>query len=318
MAEVTLEFVRDRGPFPESMEGFDEISINRKLFSTGDSVYSMNGLKCRLKDITDLFMDTGLDRHGYAIVEQGKVKDIIQARPEEIRYLIEEAAEVGKFRIKRIDAMKRLEATAANLERIRDLLNEVSRQRDDLKSQANKARRYQAVRDEINELTRLLWGHEIRGISVKQSRLSHERQELEQRIIVFQRQGDEYENARKSYESKLQGLRQKMDEISKGLSEARSRQVIAEKEIETVGKREQDIASTHEMVKERIAQMAISRDEFLVKKTREESDLDIFIREVSQISSEIDSRSEHGETLRKQFEVIEGEYGHKRSDFSIR
>lgn len=89
--------------------------------------------KCRLKDITDLFLDTGL-RNGYAIIEQGKVKDIIQARPEEIRYLIEDAAEVGRFRIKRTEALRRLEATSRNLERINDLLGEVTKQRNRLKT----------------------------------------------------------------------------------------------------------------------------------------------------------------------------------------
>ncbi len=313
MAEVTLEFVRDKGPFPETMDGFDEISISRRLFSTGDSAYSLNGLRCRLKDITDLFIDTGLDRHGYAIVEQGKVKDIIQARPEEIRYLIEEAAEVGKFRIRRLDAIKRLEATAVNLERIMDLLNEVSRQRDDLKSQANKARRYQSVRDEINELTRLLWSHEIRSISVKQARLIQERQEIENRIVVFQKQGEEYENALKSCESRLGSLRQKMNETAKELGEARSRQLIAEKEIETVGKREQDISSTYDMLKDRIAQMGISHEEFLAKKSQEENELEILLLEISHISGEINSRSEQGEALRRQYEVIEGEYNRKRT-----
>jgi len=161
MARVSLEFSRDSGYWPASMSGFETISVARRLYRTGESSYTINDVKCRLKDVADIFMDTGLTRHGYAIIGQGRIKDIIQAKPEDIRYLIEEAADVGRFRLKRTEALRRLEASAQNLERIQDLLGEVSKQRNSLKNQAAKAMRYQELREELNNLTHMLWSHEI-------------------------------------------------------------------------------------------------------------------------------------------------------------
>jgi len=313
MAEVTLEFAREGGSFPQSLDGFDEVAVSRKLYSTGESVYSINGVKCRLKDITDIFLDTGLDRHGYAIIEQGKVKDIIQSKPEDIRYLIEEAAEVGKFRVKRVDAMKRLEATAANLERIRDLLTEVSRQRDDLKSQANKARRYQIVRDEINDLTRMLWSFEIRSIVERKGAVEKHRQEIEERLKVFWKQHEEYLTALKIQEGNLTSLRQKKDETTAALSEAHSKVLLAEREIDAVGRRRQDIADTCGMLETRIEQMGRTREDLLGKKSQELAELEKLEGDIAELLQEMNARMEHTEGLARGFTAAEGEYSQARA-----
>lgn len=313
MAEVSLEFARDGGYFPKTLDGFDEISVMRRLFSTGESVYSLNKVKCRLKDITDLFLDTGLDRHGYAIVEQGKVKDIIQSRPEDIRYLIEEAAEVGKFRVKRLDAVKRLEAAAANLERVRDLLTEVSRQKDELKSQANKARRYQAVRTEINELTKVLWSYEIKKITDRKERLEIERKDIEQRLDGFLRQKEEYAHILESHDAKLSAIKQKIDETKRLIQEAHSRELLAESEIEGAEKRGQDISSTLSMLGSRIDQMHISREDLRKKSEAGLLDLEKLFGELSRIEEEVNSRSFHIESSRQEYQRIDGEYNHGRT-----
>ncbi len=313
MAEVTLEFAREGGFFPQSLEGFDEVAVSRRLYTTGESVYSINGVRCRLKDVTDIFLDTGLDRHGYAIVEQGKVKDIIQSKPEDIRYLIEEAAEVGKFRIKRTDAMKRLEATAANLERIEDLLGEVSRQRDELKAQANKARRYQLVRDEINGLTRLLWAHEIEAITERKAGLERGLREIEARMESFRKTHDEYANALKAHEYKLSVLRQKKDETAAALGEARSRLLLAEKEIEAVGRRKQDLSEAFDLLAARIGQMGEAREELAARKEREGTDLEKLGQEISAVAGEMAARMERAEILAKEHAEAEGEYGQARA-----
>lgn len=313
MAEVVLEFVRDNGYFPKTLDGFDEVSITRRLYRTGESIYFLNSVRCRLKDITDLFLDTGLDRHGYAIVEQGKVKDIIQSRPEDIRYLIEEAAEVGKFRFKRTDAIKRLEATAGNLERVRDLLTEVSRQKDELKSQANKARRYQALRSEINTLTRVLWACEIRKITDKKEKLDGEMQELQQQEGSFENQCQEHTRAMEAFEAKLSGVCQKMDDARRGRDDAHSREQLAQGEIEANTKREQDIFSTLDMLQSRIEQMTRETREFLGKSEQDRHSLEQISRDVSHLEEEMDSRNIDLESAEKEYGVADGEYNQKRA-----
>ncbi len=313
MAEVVMEFARDDGYFPKSLDGFDEVSISRRLYRTGESVYSLNGVRCRLKDITDLFLDTGLDRHGYAIVEQGKVKDIIQSRPEDIRYLIEEAAEVGRFRFKRADAIKRLEATAGNLERVRDLLAEVSRQRDELKSQASKARRYQNLRLEINSLTKTLWASEILGITDRKKRLDEILREVRQQEESFHRQHEEYTGAMAGFDARLSAVRGKMDEIRRAIEETHSRELLAESEIESNTNRARDISSTIEMLQSRIGQMARETGDLREKGEQDRNRLEKLSQDIAQIEEEIDSRHHHLESVEKEFGIFEGEYNQKRA-----
>jgi len=313
MAEVILEFVRDNGYFPKTLDGFDEVSIARRLYRTGESIYSLNGVRCRLKDITDLFLDTGLDRNGYAIVEQGKVKDIIQSRPEDIRYLIEEAAEVGKFRFKRADAIKRLEAAAANLERVRDLLTEVSRQKDELKSQANKARRYQALRSEINELTRLLWASEIRKIMDRKEKLDGEAAALQQQREAFERQLQEYSRVVEATSAKLSVVRRKMDEARRGLNDSRSRELLSQGEIEANTRREQDISSTLDMLHNRIEQMNRETAELLGKSEQDSRELERIARDITRLEEEMESLQGNLETIEKDHGAVEGEYNQKRT-----
>ena len=313
MAEVVMEFARDGGYFPKSLDGFDEVSISRRLYRTGESIYSLNGVRCRLKDITDLFLDTGLDRHGYAIVEQGKVKDIIQSRPEDIRYLIEEAAEVGRFRFKRADAIKRLEATAGNLERVRDLLTEVSRQRDELKSQASKARRYQNLRSEINSLTRMLWASEILKITGRKKTLDEQMRELRQQEESFRKQHEEYTQAKAGFEDRLAIIRGKMDEIRRAIEDTRSRELLAEGEIESNTKRAQDISSTIEMLQSRIGQMTRETGDLREKSEQDRSRLEELSRDIALLEEKMDSRHCHLESVEKEFGAIEGEYNQKRA-----
>ncbi|MEA2101526.1 MAG: AAA family ATPase, partial [Thermodesulfobacteriota bacterium] len=214
-ARVTLEFVKDDGPFPLSLEGFDSLSISRRLYRSGESIYTINDVKCRLRDITDIFLDTGLDKLGYALIEQGKIKDIIQSRPLEIRHLIEEVAEVGRFRVKRTEAEKRLEATQGNFERIQDLLSEVTRQRNTLKAQANKAQKYQRLTQDINTLTRHLSAHELGFIQGAITR-------LEQKRVFIKEQLDESETLVRNRQQDLDELEKKRTKLGKEIEDARA------------------------------------------------------------------------------------------------
>lgn len=222
-AGVTLEFVRDGVGFPRTMEGFDSFSITRRLFRTGESEYLINGVRCRLKDITDIFLDTGLGKNRYAIVEQGRIKEIIQARPEDIRSLIDDAAEVGRFRVKRAEALRRLEAASRNLERAGDLLDEVSRQRSELKAQASKARKYQELRSKANEYERLLAAYELSCVKRRKEALEKEAGDLDEAIVRLESLIEETHGRRVSFEREADEAKEKMEGISRELAEARGR-----------------------------------------------------------------------------------------------
>src|ERR1051326_8102520 len=126
-----------------------DVEIGRRLYRSGESEYLIDGEVCRLRDIHDLLMDSGLGIKAYAVIEQGKIGQILSSRPAERRSLIEEAAGVTKYKARRRTAELKLEAAQQNLTRIDDIIYEVEKQRSALKRQAARARRYKRLREEL-------------------------------------------------------------------------------------------------------------------------------------------------------------------------
>jgi chromosome segregation protein len=148
---------------PTNGKGFEhderEITITRRLFRSGDSEYLIDGRRALLRDIQDIFMGTGLGPESYAIIEQGRIGQLLSSRPQDRRAVIEEAAGISKFKSRRRLAEARLEGAKHNLERVFDILEEVGRQANSLKRQAAKARRYEELKAEMNaQLRRVLAG----------------------------------------------------------------------------------------------------------------------------------------------------------------
>ena len=146
VAEVTLNF--DNSDHRLGLD-FDEVSITRRVFRDGDSEYAINKKNCRLKDIIDLFADTGLGKGSLSIIGQNKIDEILNSRPEERRTLFEEAAGIVKYRLRKKDAARRLDDTAANLTRINDIKCEVESQLEPLKEAAAKTEQYNVLAGEL-------------------------------------------------------------------------------------------------------------------------------------------------------------------------
>ena len=148
-AEVTLVFDNtDRRIASDS----DEVHITRKAYRSGDNEYCINKKSCRLKDIYELFLDTGIGREGYSIVGQGKIDNILSTKPDERRQVFEEAAGISKFRYKKEDAEKKLVKTEENLIRLEDIINELEGQIEPLNRQQKKAKKYLKYKDELKNL----------------------------------------------------------------------------------------------------------------------------------------------------------------------
>jgi len=154
MAEVTLTFENGAGA-----RDAEDIAITRRLFRSGESEYLINNTPCRLKDINDLFMDTGLGNKAYSIIAQGEISTIIEQKPEETRLLLEEAAGISKYKARREASLRKITLTKENLSRVEDLLSEIKREMNSLKRQAGKARRYKEVSAEIRRLNLALSAH---------------------------------------------------------------------------------------------------------------------------------------------------------------
>jgi chromosome segregation protein len=149
-----------------------EIVVTRRLFRTGESEYLLNGKLCRLRDIQDIFMGTGLGPESYAIIEQGRIGQILSSKPHDRRSIIEEAAGITKFKTKKRLAEARLESSRQNLSRINDIFDEVTRQMNSLKRQAAKAERYARLRDEMKEKLRVVLASKFSQMTAEEAALN--------------------------------------------------------------------------------------------------------------------------------------------------
>ncbi len=159
-----------------------EIVVTRRLFRTGESEYMLNGKLCRLRDIQDIFMGTGLGPDSYAIIPQERIGQVLSSRPYERRVIIEEAAGVTRFKTRKRLAELRLESAKQNLARVDDIFEEVARQMNSLKRQAAKAERYAAVREELRGRLRVVLASRMAAMDADQKKLDEEIAALSERI----------------------------------------------------------------------------------------------------------------------------------------
>src|SRR5947199_4819444 len=148
-AEVSLTFTDCAA---ELNVDWHDVRVTRRVYRDGNSEYLLNKTPCRLRDIQNLFADTGVARSAYSMMEQGKIDMILSSRPEDRRAIFEEAAGITKYKTQKREALRKLEATEANPLRIRDIIKEVKRQIGSLQRQAGKARRYQALHADLQVL----------------------------------------------------------------------------------------------------------------------------------------------------------------------
>src|SRR5215204_4219492 len=185
----------------------ESVSVTRRLYRDGESEYLLNGRVCRLRDIQDLFSGTGLSGAHYAIIEQGRIGQILSAKPMDRRTLIEEAAGITKFRVRQRAAEARLEAARGNLSRVSDIISEIERQVGSLRRQAAKARRYHQIREELRELLRNVYAADERDLNARLERL---------------REG--LDTANEEVERLAQELEEREEEARRATTEARARE----------------------------------------------------------------------------------------------
>ncbi len=159
-----------------------EIQVTRRLFRSGESEYLLNGKLCRLRDIQDIFMGTGLGPESYAIIEQGRIGQILSSKPTDRRAIIEEAAGITKYKARKRLAEARLEDAKLNLNRINDIFDEVTRQMNSLKRQASKAERYAKLRDEMRDKLRIVLASKFAQLEAEATSLEQQLNEIAEEI----------------------------------------------------------------------------------------------------------------------------------------
>lgn len=204
-AEVSLIFDNMDNKLPVE---YTEVTVTRKLYRSGESQYFINKVPCRLKDIIELFMDTGIGKDGYSIIGQGRIDEILSNKSEDRRNIFEEAAGIVKYKTRKIDAEKKLERTKLNLLRINDILLEVEQNLAPLKTQAEKAREFLNLHEELKSIEVGLFIYNISTYKEKLEKI------IEDENILNNQSQEENINLEKLNELK-QNLKQEIDNITK-------------------------------------------------------------------------------------------------------
>ena len=198
---------------------YEEVTVTRRLYRSGESEYLLNGTSCRLKDINELFYDTGIGKEGYSIIGQGHIDKILSGKPEERRELFDEAAGIVKFKRRKNTALKKLEEEQQNLVRVTDILSELTRQLGPLERQSETARIYLKKREELKVLDVNMFLVETAHIreQLKEVEQKHQaaREELEQTQADFEKTRAEYDEIEKKLEeleNKIQTSREQASE----------------------------------------------------------------------------------------------------------
>ena len=217
-AEVTLVLDNSCQSLPID---YDEVSITRRVYRTGDSEYLINKQKVRLKDVIDLIMDSGIGHDSLSIISQDKVKAIVEARVEDRRVIIEEAAGVLKYKMRKKEATRKLESTSDNLSRVQDIIFELEDQVEPLRKQSEKAEKYTVLKKECSESEISVLAYDIKTLNDQMERSKKERKEVEfehlsinGKIATDERRMDNLKQTQQAQEQQLEALQTELVETS--------------------------------------------------------------------------------------------------------
>lgn len=318
MAEVTLTLSGCAGILDTE---YDEVSLGRRVFRDGKSDYLINKQPCRLKDIHNLLMDTGIGRSSYSIMEQGKIDMLLSSKPEDRRAVFEEAAGITKYKTQKKEALRKLDYTEANLVRIRDVIAENERQIRSLSRQASKAKRYQSLFDDVRTL-------ELHLSHKKWRELRAEKSELTTSIRNLRLRQDELEDSIEKRQAEMAAARVEYQEIENRLSHLQAQLARFENEISTANNRiEFNGERSHEhalLIRKNETDIAQSTE----KRQRQESDIENANRQLEAVATriateqsrveELESETRGARTLREELNVRLRQIEEERSTLKSR
>ena len=252
---------------------YSEVIVTRRVYRSGESEYKINKTNCRLKDITELFLDTGIGKDGYSIIGQGRVDEILSTKSEERRHIFEEASGIMKYKLKKQEAEKKLEMTRQNLLRINDIITELESQLEPLKEQSDKAKRYLSLRENLKELEVTVYVENISKLKSKMKEIENdyssvknhidtESKKLEEITMLNQKNAhilkdidEKLESSKKKYYS-LEGNLEKCNSEIK-LNEEKKNNLKAninrlDDEIDEINKKIKELDNEEELRKEKV------------------------------------------------------------------
>ena len=209
-AEASIIIDNSDGKLPIE---YNEVTVTRKIYRSGETGYFINKVPCRLKDILELFMDTGIGKDGYSIIGQGKIDEILSNKSEDRRHIFEEAAGIVKYRTRKMESEKKLEQTKLNLLRINDILAEIEGQLDPLKMQSEKAKKFLSLREELKNIEIGLFVFKINEYKEKISKVAEDLKTLEDQELAENTKLEEGQSQKEELKNKIDELTQAIEDM---------------------------------------------------------------------------------------------------------
>lgn len=289
---------------------YNEITVKRRVYRTGENEYFINNEKCRLKDITDLFLDSGIGKSSFNIISQGEVQKIVSESSYDRRVIFESAAEVLKYKKRKEDALKKLDKTHTNLERVNDIITELEIQVEPLREQSIKAEEYLKIKNELKNIEVALLSSEITTINEEYQLTKEKIEKLNNEIMNLGVQSNKSD-------TELLDLKNNLSKIELTIKELNNRLLSLTKEEEKINgeknilKERQKYDASNSKVHENISSL---KEEKLKKENiihLDKIDLDTLQNELESIKSEINNLTLLGNTSKKEYQDSFNEYNEK-------
>jgi len=330
MAEVVLTFSNEGGLASSRFANFTEIEISRRLYRSGESEYYINKVQSRLRDIVDLFTDTGIGTRAYSIIEQGQVGWLINAKAEERRAIFEEAAGINKFKHKKDAALRRLESTRENLTRVNDIISEVKRQLNSLNRQAKKAERYKALKEELKGLELTLSSLEftkmreaLASVSKRLEAVKDEEVAAGTLIAAKEELSEELKVEHLGVEGEYKGIRERVFEAERAIQDEEKSGALARMRIEELARAQErlgveieEIAAGREGASREIEALRVSIAELASLIEAESARLAEDTKALENVSAELRAREEAQRALKAESFKISSRFSDIRNAIS--
>lgn len=289
-AEASLVFDNSDGALPIE---YTEVTVTRKIYRSGETGYYINKVPCRLKDVLELFMDTGIGKDGYSIIGQGKIDEILSNKSEDRRHIFEEAAGIVKYRTRKQESEKKLEHTKLNLLRINDILTEIEGNLEPLQMQADKAKKYLNLREELKNIEIGLFVYNI-------EKYKQDLEKVVQDIDVMQSQCNDEEGRLERVKILKEELKSSIDEITETIENMSNIGFESQKQIEQLN-------SDINVAKTRISNNNENNDRYL-KEIEEQN------AKIKELKDEIEQKEAKKDNLKQNKEKFEKELNEKQAE----
>ncbi len=308
-AEVTLVLDNSCRSLPID---YEEVSITRRVYRTGDGEYLINKQKVRLKDVIDLIMDTGIGHDSLSIISQDKVKAIVEARVEERRTIIEEAAGVLKYKMRKKEATRKLESTSDNLNRVQDIIFEIEDQVEPLRKQADQAQKYLLLKQECSDSEISVLAYDIKTLNDQLARSKKERKNVEfeqvsiqTKILTDERRRDELKQQKQGKEESLEQLQTDLVDTSECIQRLQGQRDVLRERHKNASFNKEELATQQSQLKERLEKSRVEISDAKAQQLKTKASLEDRQSQLMKVSDEYQHLEEN---LKSQLESTRESY----------